>query len=333
VIEAKDVVKWAEEAGKRRIENEKKEATARLESDRNVDDAISKFIQDLQQRHTKLWGKHVSHVARGDGNINEVTDGMIRLLVEEAYKQARLDEFDPGLPETMWSRERLTVFILRQARFGIDSFYTGVGAKGPNAENLRAVFLNAAREVYTRALETAEIMGVSHSFDKFIGKIYRASTGADDGLPTLGADGRYEKLMSSVIESVPLKASTTAAPQAGAQLGLDRQFLFRFRARRTLYDCLSASYATLSKLDSTMPASVVEGDTRGAGIGSQGATVVTVSSEVWRRVEAHAKDVCRVTVQSSVLKAATEGDLRPQSVRADSYKAGEGLSPIPTSLK
>jgi hypothetical protein len=333
VIAAKDVVKWAEEAETRRIESEKLEAAARLESDRNVDDAVNKFIQDLQQRHTKLRGKHVSPAARGDGT-NEVTDGMVRHLVEEAYKQARLDEFDPGLPETMWSRERLTVFILRQARFGIDSFYNG-GGKGPSAENLRAVFLDAAREVYARALETAEVMGVSHSFDKFIGKVYLTSTGDHDGLPTLGSDGRYEKLMSSVIESVPLKALSPGMHQASAPLGLDRQFLFRFRARRALYDCVSSSYASLAKLDSTLPASVVEGDGRDSAsseAGPEAATIVTVSSEVWRRVEAHAKDVCRVTVQASVLKAAAEGDLRPQSVRADSYTAGE-LTPIPTSLK
>lgn len=331
VIAAKDVVKWAEEADKRRIENEKREMTARLESDRNVDDAISKFVQDLRQRHTKLWGNDVAHVARGD-SINEVTEGVVRLLVEEAYKQARLDEFDPGLPESMWSRERLTVFILRQARFGIDSFYTGVGARGPNADSLRVVFLNAAREVYARALETAEVMGVSHSFDKFIGKIYRTSTGNDDGLPTLGSDGRYEKMMSGVIESVALK---TSDPQAGAMLGLDRQFLFRFRARRTLYDCVSASYASLAKLDATIPTSVIEGDAGsrlGTGLQS-GAEIVTVSSEVWRRVEAHVQETCRVAVQASVLKAATEGDLHPQSVRADSYvKSGE-LTPVPMSLK
>jgi hypothetical protein len=67
------------------------------------------------------------------------------------------------------------VQILREAKQGIEPYFKGVGAKGPSMADLKDVFAKSATAVYARALELAEIVGVSHSFDRFIRAIYENS--------------------------------------------------------------------------------------------------------------------------------------------------------------
>ena len=312
----------------------------RMESDRNVDAAVNAFIADLKRRHQQLLGGRVNVGVASGLNINEVTAGQIKAAAEEAYKQAHLYDFERFAGE-MWTRDRLIVFVLRHARRSLAPYYNGAGAKGPSMADLKDVFAKSARDVNSRALETAELIGVSHSFDRLIRTIYENSDRADESLWTTGADGRYERMMSTVIDAVPRQMfSSGDQPQTSDSLGLERQFQFRFRARRTLYDCLSANYPDLVAGRGTVTASITQSATaadsssanRGARMdGSQSAMVVAVSNGVWKRTEAHVSDVCHGSVQT-IAKMASRGEMRPQPARFDNAPAGNRTNLVPLRL-
>jgi hypothetical protein len=268
-------------------------------------------------------------VARGD-YINEVTAGQVGELVEEAYKEARLDKFD-RLPFEMWSHDRLTVFVLRQARFHIAPYFDGVGAKGPSEDDLRKVFLKSAQEVYARALEMAEVMGVSHSFDRFIAKIYETSASGDESLTTTGADYRYERMMSGVLDKPWLSLLFFAAgeKQASGPLSQERQYQLRFRARRALYDCLSSGYERLLNGDRGVPVGNGNSSSRVPDAKTEalpeGVRVVTVTSELWGKVALRVNNECHPEVENALAKP------EPQSVRFDfaQLEGRGGGAPMP----
>lgn len=286
--------------------------------------------------------------------------------MEDAYKLGNLQEFERYSGE-LWTRDRLIVFVLRHARKSIPSYYDGAGARGPSMTDLKDVFAKSARSVHARAFETAEIIGVSHSFDRFIRTIYENSDRADGNLWTTGADGRYERLMSSFIDSVPRRQLISDAPgQAGDALGLERQFQFRFRARRTLYDCVSAHYPEFvgtrpgattvaasyaprglpgATAVSTRGASIVETAPRPAAaeeaarasVAPPTATGVdaAASEHAWKRLEARVAQACGGRMPSLV-KMAIGGEIRPQPARFDNYQEGgsgqRGRELIPARL-
>jgi hypothetical protein len=317
-------------------ERQQIEAANRMESDRNVENAIKSFIEDLRGRHANLLGKNRNvNVATGL-DINQVTAGQVRAAVEDAYKQARLYEFE-RLAGEMWTRDRLMVLALRHARKSLAPYFDGAGAKGPSMSDISDVLSKSAKSVYAKALETGEIIGVSHSFDRFIRTIYEQSDRSPEGLWTTGADGRYERMMSTVIDSVPREVfSQQASTQVNDALGLERQFQYRFRARRALYDCLAANYGDLTN-GGTIAVAAKAGPS-GKGEPSRGirieamqppakasevATVVSVSESggVWVRAEKHVKTVCKTAV-ITVVKMTTDGEIHPQPARFDTTLVG-----------
>jgi hypothetical protein len=109
------------------------------------------------------------------------------------------------------------------------------------------LFGRSAVAVYSKALEISEIVGVSLSFDRFIRAMYENSD-RTEGLWARGtneqADGLYERLATTLIDTEPREVFIQdGAGLASDPLGLERQFQYRFRARRALYDCLTAHYS------------------------------------------------------------------------------------------
>ncbi len=315
-------------------------ASNNMESDRNLQSALKAFIEDLRRRHQGLLGGGRNVKVATGVDINEVTEGSLRTAVEDAYRVAGLAAFERFSGE-MWTRDRLTVFILRHARQKLPPYFVGAGARGPDMNELRLVLANSARSVFATALETSELMGVSHSFDRFIRTIYENSDRADGSLWTTGADGRYEKLMSDLIERVPLPAgapvgAADSSGQSVAVQGVGRQFLARFRARRALYDCMSSSYPNLLGNRATMGRGPLI-QTSGAAAGGDGGTdqaaaeatplddasAALRTEQVWRRMQQRVAQTCSNRVPE-IVRLVASGEFRPQPVRFDSSQGGVG---------
>lgn len=321
-------------------------ASNNMESDRNLQNALKAFIEDLRKRHQALLGRGTNVRVATGLDINEVTEGSLRTAVEDAYRVAGLAAFERFSGE-MWTRDRLTVFILRHARQKLPPYFVGAGARGPDMNELRSVLANSARSVFSIALETSELMGVSHSFDRFIRTIYENSDRADGNLWTTGADGRYEKLMSELIERVPLPAAGAAgagdsSSQNLAVQGVGRQFLARFRARRALYDCMSSSYPNLLGSRAGLGRGPLI-QTSGATIGADGgpdqaaadptpldaAAAAAQTEQVWRQMQQRVAQTCSGRVPE-VVRLVASGELRPQPVRYDNAQGG--VAPEVTSV-
>jgi hypothetical protein len=312
------------------------------EDDRNVDLAVKFLLSHIEYKHQELRGQRVNVKVSTGSNINQVTAGEIKRAAEDAYKQGRLYEFERFAGE-LWTRDRLMVRLLRHAQARLDPYFDGVGAKGPSMSDLTDLFSGSARDVYAKALEVAEIIGVSHSFDRFIRTIYEYSDRADESLWTVGADGRYERLVTNYINAVPVELFIlTSSTHGSDNQGLEKQFQFRFRARRALYDCMSANYSdlvgggaksipvsTAAKADSTRGATLERTQNVGGAQFETGAIKTPAALETfeeipgaWRRAETQVGSVCRPTLQRITLDA-TAGKIAPVPSRWDNTAESE----------
>jgi hypothetical protein len=308
--------------------------TEQLERGRDVTMAIQTFRRLLEEHHANLRRQNNAAVKTGS-SINQVTEGEIRRSVEAAYKIARLSDFEQFAGE-LWTKDRLQVRILDMSRRQLGEFFEGVGVKGVSVADLDQIFEGSARRVYTHAMQISEMVGVSHSFDRFIRTIYEHSDRADESLSTIGADSRYERLVAGYVDVVPretfVSRNDPSAQLANDPTGLERQFLFRFRARRVLYDCMAARYADV----------VGAGGSRGSAIDAQARpdtsrpAIVRASSkesggeQVWSRMGAFVEATCRDPL-GSLTSEVKENRLQPRPARWDST-GGEatfgGRSPL-----
>ena len=301
----------------------------RMERERNVDMAVKEFIAALAEGHDSLLRQPDRGVRATRGEINQVTAGQVVSSIGEAYDKANLREFEKYTGE-LWTRDRLLVRILHYATKGLRPYFEGVGAKGPAMEDLKDLFQKSAREVFAKALETTEIIGVSKSFDRFIRTIYEQSDDANPGLWTTGADGKYERLTSLTIEAFWQGGYGDKGSEAvvADTEGLDRQFLYRFRARRALYECLSLTYPELVRGGpGTMTTSITTTTVIPSRRGLQplGPTLTPVDEEaLWSRVRAHLVKSCQGTMPT-ILAKAKSGAIQPVSSRDSGLPTGSLL--------
>jgi hypothetical protein len=299
--------------------------TAHLERQRNVEQAVKEFLNCLKGLHGITDEGGLCVVARADrlgkaSEISQVTAGELTREAEEAYKAARLYDFE-RLAGELWTRERLIVRIIDRSRLELPPYFQGVGAKGPSMEDLKKVFARVAREVYSRALEVSEVAGVSQSFDRFIRTIYEKSGKSNLHLWTDGADGRYERFVTAALGAVPReKFVKENASQAADPLGLERQFKFRFRARRVIFDCLSTNYTSL--VGSGKPAAQLEVGHIETGSSNEAA----LQEAVWQKAQDFVQTSCRDGIEG-VSKLVVADRIKPESARWISAKAVPAVTP------
>jgi hypothetical protein len=293
--------------------------TEQLERGRDVALAIEQFRELLEFLHRDLrsTGANGTNV-KASFNINQVTEGEIRRAVDAAFKTARLSEFERFSGE-LWTRDRLTVRILDTSRRQLGEFFRGVGVKGVSMSDLEQIFDQSAKQVYSHAMQISEMVGVSHSFDRFIRTIYEHSDRADESLSTIGADGRYERIVASYVDSVPREEFLGGGTALAADpTGLERQFLFRFRARRVLYDCMAARYAdVISQNRGPTLETNVRPDTTRPSIIRAASGDTAAREQVWSRMGTFVETSCRDPL-GNVLTDAKDNRLQPRPARWDS---------------
>lgn len=310
--------------------------TEQLERERNVQQAVRRFVSKLEDWHKWLRDNKNANVRMSSGtNINQVTDGEVKRAVEDAYKAAQLYEFERMAGE-IWTRDRLLVRILDRSQKELDDYFQGVGVKGTSMADLQQVFDRSAKHVHGQALQIAELIGVSYSFDRFIRTIFEQSDRTDESLWTIGADGHYELLIAGLVDSIPRQSFISDDQVLSSdRLGLDKQFTFRFRARRALYDCMSVRYAELigSGGDGAAIPVAAQGDGSARPALAQGDAAATEKSAttpssarpaalgdrptVWSRLREAMNTVCRQPL-GAVLSEVKNGRIQPKPARWDS---------------
>jgi hypothetical protein len=330
--DAEATARFAKQLAAIQAELQERSRAEHMELERNVDKTIEAFITTLTKAHEDLRNQGNVHSTRGE--INQVTAGQIRSSIEDAYDKANLREFEQFTGE-LWTRDRLMVRILRSASRGLGPYFEGVGAKGPTMDDLKDLFQKSARQVFAKALETSEIIGVSKSFDRFIRTIYEQSDGLN-GLWSSGADGKYEQLTSLAINEVWQEHGVEKA--GGAVVadaeGLKRQFLFRFRARRALYECLSITYQDLLRGGSGGTGTVTTGYTTTTGPVSQRglspigpAMAPAAEAALWQQVTTHVGKACRGKMPT-ILAEAKGGLIQPVSSRESGLPVSAVVVPV-----
>jgi len=331
-----------------REELEERNRSARQEAERDIDGAITKFILALKESLESKRSEKGSAVTVSK-DINQVTEGEVKRLLEAAFEGSRLPQFE-RMPGEMWTRNRLMVRMLHQSKRELASYVEGIGVRGTSKEDLRNIFEKAAVVVHHQAIETSEIVGVSYSFDRFIRTIFENSDQVPDSLSTQGADGHYERIVSQTIDSVPREVFIAAQNEqsiASDPLGLQRHFLYRFRARRAVFDCISSSYMKIVRgeagagsagqmidaglkaggqsetTQAATSASPAQGDAR---LQATGATLQELPV-TWQRMHQYAGSACR-TVLADVATQARDNRLDPKPARWDSTLGDGQWKPI-----
>jgi len=299
-------------------ENSEIERAKKMELERNVDLAIKAFIDKLIEWHNAI--NTGDRVRSTRGELNQVTAGQVKASIEEAYDKANLREFEKYSGE-LWTRDRLLVRIMRYATKNLRPYYEGVGAKGPSMDDLKELFHRSAREAFAKALETGEIIGVSKSFDRFIRTIYENTDNGGENLTTRGMDGQYERLTSMAIDVVWRNDFAAGAASSAADGdSLDRQFLFRFRSRRALYDCLSLTYPELTRggggttTAAFMTTSAAPTAERGKTNAPPRTLTLSEQEALASKVRTHVANVCQGSVPT-ILAKAKSGNIGPVSSR------------------
>lgn len=235
-------------------------SAAAADQDRDVDAAIAEFIDKLKSEHEALWAnaKTKAEVANLD-EINSITEVDIRQSLDGAYIKNRLIAFDSFSGE-LWTRERLLVQVLREAKLRIEPYFDGIGAKGPSRQDVENVLSESAAAIYARAFEVNELLGLAQSFDRFSRTVYERTDETDLQLASSAqkfsaAEDYFETFVSHELSSTRRqqaeaiqKALMQSSPDESVveQVDMaDREFIVRYRARRVLFDCLDRGYAEI----------------------------------------------------------------------------------------
>ncbi|MFN0219881.1 MAG: hypothetical protein ACKVP4_13825 [Hyphomicrobium sp.] len=311
-----------------------------IERQRNVEAAVTDFISCLKGLHNLPSRDGVKWICEVDSTdkaskgseINQVTEGEIIREVEEAYRRAHLTDFE-RLAGELWTRERLMVRIVDRSRQELPPYFKGVGAKGPDMAELKKVFAKVALEVYSRSLEISEVIGVSNSFDRFIRTVYENGGEAGTGLGMQGSmqgvDGRFERVATAALASIPREKfirervsdgdNESDAQASSDPLGLERQFRYRFRARRVYYECLSASYPDLVHSSGGAGKAIEASHTEqkksaGGDAMATGSVESSMQDVAWTRATAFVQGKCRSSIDK-VAKLTMERKIKPESAR------------------
>jgi len=249
------------------------EQAAREDAARNVDKSIGLFIGDLADWDAELRtlsrsNSKLSVKAATTGELTEVTEDEIRRLLDNAYKSHGLKIFE--VDGEIWTKQRLQVLIVNKARAALRPFYNGVGAKGPGQEQLARVFDDAAGQIYQFAMETNELLGVSHSFDRLSRTIYEATdetnkNQAESAENLNNSEDIVEYFFNKALKSKaaaldgvagkPAQTDTQPVTPDAMQAVLvdDLSFALRYRARRTTFDCINIVYPKLTEKAASGP--------------------------------------------------------------------------------
>jgi hypothetical protein len=343
-------------------DKERREASSAhvIERKRDVEQAVDDFLDCLRGLHGVnkadddaggLCSDPEPNSRVKPGLISQVTAGEVKREIEEAYKQAQLFHFE-RLAGELWTRERLQVRILDRSAKQLLPYFEGVGARGPSVDDIRKVFQRVARVVYAEALEIGEVIGVSQSFDRFVRTIYEKSPKTSMTLWTYGADSRYDRFVTAYLSAVPrqkyLAIKSASSPdedvQAADPLGLERQFKFRYRARRVVFDCLTVNYERFAGKKQSAGGMEVQQQGQGAAAGALGSSGVEtgvlkgrmeqasaggardgdamVQESAWQRAQQFVETSCRDNIDN-----VAKSGIMPESARWISTKALPAAQP------
>ncbi|MFZ0852743.1 MAG: hypothetical protein WAO08_26510, partial [Hyphomicrobiaceae bacterium] len=144
-----------------------------------------------------------------------------------------------------------------------------------------------------------------------------------------------ERLTSTAIEVVWRNDfADSAATLLAENENLDRQFLFRFRSRRALYDCLSVTYPELLRggggttTTAFTTTSTAPGAPRSKTSASPRALTQPEQEALASKVRTHVANVCQGSVPS-ILAKAKSGTIGPVSSRESGMPTGSIQGGVP----
>lgn len=175
--------------------------------------------------------------AQRDANnddAGDITMNAIEQSLEKAFKEAKLERFGRFAGES-WTAERVRKMILDLVDAELPRLFRGNSRGTAPMSALDTLIQRAAASVYRRIFETSELLAANRSSALFMQRLYQAHGRLvkDDLLES--ADGIIMRAALGVIR--PYEPSMRRA---------ENSWVYRYRAQRIVFDCLSEDLARTS---------------------------------------------------------------------------------------
>ncbi|MGB9365229.1 MAG: hypothetical protein WCE79_04365 [Xanthobacteraceae bacterium] len=183
-----------------------------------------------------------------NANNNEAGDismTAIEQSLEKAFKNAKLDVYGRFAGES-WTSDRMRKMILDLADAELSRLFRGNTKGTAPMSALDALIQRAGESVYRRIFETSELLAANRSAALFMQRLYQTHGKMVKDKKERSKDGAAQKgeyddddVMESADGIISRAALGVIRPYETAMRRSDNAYVYRYRAQRIVFDCLS----------------------------------------------------------------------------------------------
>jgi hypothetical protein len=211
-------------------------------------------IQAIITRFEKAQEKANNEEA-GDINMNAIEQSL-----ERAFKNAKLDVYGRFAGES-WTSDRMRKMILDLADAELSRLFRGNTKGSAPMSALDQLIQRAGESVYRRIFETSELLAANRSAALFMQRLYQTHgkivkdndkvASAGKGVPAAkdDDDDDPDDVMESADGIISRAALGVIRPYETAMRRSDNAYVYRYRAQRIIFDCLSEQIVQTTSSD------------------------------------------------------------------------------------
>lgn len=212
--------------------------TASNESERDYTGKIEAIIRRFEKAQEKA----------NNEEAGDITMNAIEQSLEKAFKNAKLDVYGRFAGES-WTSDRMRKMILDLVDAELSRLFRGNTKGSAPMAIVDSLIQRAGEAVYRRIFETSELLAANRSAALFMQRLYQTHgkivKDNDKVASTKGApagkndDDDDDDVMESADGIISRAALGVIRPYENAMRRTENAYVYRYRAQRIVFDCLS----------------------------------------------------------------------------------------------
>jgi hypothetical protein len=205
--------------------------TTSNEADRDYTAKIAVIIDRFDEEQTKA----------NNNEAGDISMSAIEQSLEKAFKNSKLDIYGRFAGES-WTSDRMRKMILDLADAELSRLFRGNTKGTVPMSALDALIQRAGESVYRRIFETSELLAANRSAALFMQRLYQTHgklVDTDKKKDGAAVDDDGDDVMESADGIISRAALGVIRPYETAMRRSDNAYVYRYRAQRIVFDCLS----------------------------------------------------------------------------------------------
>jgi len=206
--------------------------TSSNEADRDYTAKIAAILDRFEDEQNKA----------NNNEAGDVSMTAIEQSLEKAFKSSKLDVYGRFAGES-WTSDRMRKMILDLADAELSRLFRGNTKGTAPMSSLDALIQRAGESVYRRIFETSELLAANRSAALFMQRLYQTHgklIDKDKGSKNAAAvKDDEDDVMESADGIISRAALGVIRPYETAMRRSDNAYVYRYRAQRIVFDCLS----------------------------------------------------------------------------------------------